>query len=62
MVRKARMTVIVSGVVAAVTCGSTLNAALDATREARAALVREILGTLIVLIAIGLVLSIEIRL
>jgi hypothetical protein len=36
MVRKARMTIIVSAVVAAVTCGSTLNAARDATREARA--------------------------
>jgi hypothetical protein len=36
MVRKARMTVIVSGVVAALTCGSTLNAARDATREPRA--------------------------
>jgi hypothetical protein len=36
MVRKARTTVIVSGVVAALTCGSTLNAAPDATREARA--------------------------
>ena len=36
MVRKARMTVIVSAVVAAVTCGSTLNAARDATPEARA--------------------------
>ena len=36
MVRKARMTVIVSGAVAALTCGSTLNAARDATREARA--------------------------
>ena len=36
MGRKPRMTVIVSAVVAAVTCGSTLNAARDATREARA--------------------------
>lgn len=36
MVRKARMKVIVSAVVAAVTCGSTLNAARDATPEARA--------------------------
>lgn len=36
MVRKARMTVIVGGVVAALTSGSTLNAAWDATREARA--------------------------
>ena len=36
MVMKARMTVIVSGAVAALTCGSTLNAARDATGEARA--------------------------
>ena len=36
MVRQARITVIVGGVVAALTCGSTLNAASDATREARA--------------------------
>jgi hypothetical protein len=36
MVRNARMTVIVSAVVAAVTCGSTLNAAPDATPELRA--------------------------
>ena len=36
MVRKARMTVVVSAVVAAGTCGSTLNAAWDTTREARA--------------------------
>jgi hypothetical protein len=36
MVRKARMTVLVSGMVAALTCGPTLNAAGDATRESRA--------------------------
>ena len=36
MVRKARMTVIVSAVVAAGTCGSVLNAARGATREAHA--------------------------
>lgn len=36
MVRKARITVIVSGVVAALMCGSTLNAARVATHEARA--------------------------
>ena len=36
MVRKARITAIVCGVVAALTCGATLNAAPDATREAHA--------------------------
>jgi hypothetical protein len=36
MVRKARTTIVVSAVVAAVTCGSTLNAARDASPEARA--------------------------
>jgi len=35
MVKKARTTIIVSAVVAATTCGSTLNAARDASPEAR---------------------------
>lgn len=36
MVRKVRTTIIVSGVVAAFTCGAALNAAPGATRDARA--------------------------